>query len=349
MRHRLVDWLLLFTVSFEVISGLASFLVGKPEGRWLFIVHSVVGLSLPLLLVWKVRRVSPRLTPRRWTPAVLLSILTLLLIMLTIGSGLVWTSWQQPLGYPNGLNWHVIFGLLLLLSLGVHTWLHYRPLRKVDVLDRRNALRMLALPLGGLALWQSQAVANRQLNLPGAQRRFTGSREVGSFGGIGAFPVTIWMFDSPAPLSTERWRLQISGAVENPLTLTLPDLLALAPVERTVTLDCTGGWYSTQRWQGVPVGELLAQTHLHPEAVMLSVVSATGYRWSYPLAEADDLLLCTHVAGDALTHWHGAPLRLVAPGRRGFQWVKWVTEIRLLTRPDLGQWGVIFTSGLGQS
>ena len=54
MRPRLVDWLLLLTVSFEVVSGLTTFLVGRPEGRWLFVLHSVVGLSLPLL-------------PRTWT------------------------------------------------------------------------------------------------------------------------------------------------------------------------------------------------------------------------------------------------------------------------------------------
>jgi DMSO/TMAO reductase YedYZ molybdopterin-dependent catalytic subunit len=47
-----------------------------------------------------------------------------------------------------------------------------------------------------------------------------------------------------------------------------------------------------------------------------------------------------------LDHLHGAPLRLVAPGRRGFQWVKWVREVRVLNTPDWGQWGAIFVSGL---
>ena len=78
----------------------------------------------------------------------------------------------------------------------------------------------------------------------------------------------------------------------------------------------------------------------------VSFVSATGYRWSVPLAEAQTLLLATHVGGVPLDHGHGAPLRLVAPGRRGFQWVKWVNEIRVLDAPDLAQWGVIFSSGL---
>jgi DMSO/TMAO reductase YedYZ molybdopterin-dependent catalytic subunit len=78
----------------------------------------------------------------------------------------------------------------------------------------------------------------------------------------------------------------------------------------------------------------------------VSFVSATGYRWSVPLSEARSLMLATHVGGVALDHGHGAPLRLVAPGRRGFQWVKWVREVRVMEGEDLGQWAVIFTSGL---
>lgn len=346
MRPRLVDWLLLITVAFEVLSGLATFLVGRPEGEWLFVLHSIVGLSLPLLLWWKVRRVQPRLQPQRWSPTVPLSIAVLLLALLTVGTGIIWTSFQQPLGYPNGMNWHVIFGLALLLFLALHTWLRYRPLRRIDITDRRNALRFLALPLSGVLLWRAQDETNHRLGLPGADRRFTGSREVGSGEGLGAFPVTIWMLDRPSPIDLARWRLQITGAVTEPLSFTLPNLQALPSHEMEATLDCTGGWYSSQFWQGIQVADLLEEAELAPEAIAVSFVSVTGYRWSMPLAEARSLLLATHVDGDALTHWYGAPLRLVAPGRRGFQWVKWVTEVRVLTQPDLGQWSAIFTSGL---
>jgi DMSO/TMAO reductase YedYZ molybdopterin-dependent catalytic subunit len=33
---------------------------------------------------------------------------------------------------------------------------------------------------------------------------------------------------------------------------------------------------------------------------------------------------------------HGAPARLVAPGRRGFEWVKWVVRVELHDGPDPG-------------
>ena len=61
-------------------------------------------------------------------------------------------------------------------------------------------------------------------------------------------------------------------------------------------------------------------------------------------AEARDALLATHVGDEPLNHDHGAPVRLVAPGRRGFQWVKWIVAVELLTAPDFGQAIAIHTS-----
>jgi DMSO/TMAO reductase YedYZ molybdopterin-dependent catalytic subunit len=74
--------------------------------------------------------------------------------------------------------------------------------------------------------------------------------------------------------------------------------------------------------------------------------SVTGYRFSLPIEEARDALLATRVDGERLSHGHGYPLRLVAPGRRGFQWVKWVEEVRITRRRELGEWVAIFVSGL---
>jgi DMSO/TMAO reductase YedYZ molybdopterin-dependent catalytic subunit len=66
------------------------------------------------------------------------------------------------------------------------------------------------------------------------------------------------------------------------------------------------------------------------------VISHTGYRWSFDLRDARGLPLATSVGGEPLSHEHGAPVRLVAPGRRGFQWVKWVVRVELHDGPDPG-------------
>lgn len=61
--------------------------------------------------------------------------------------------------------------------------------------------------------------------------------------------------------------------------------------------------------------------------------SVTGYTRRYASKDFDNLMLATRIGGDPLWHGHGAPLRLVAPGRRGYDWVKWIDEIRLTDSP----------------
>jgi DMSO/TMAO reductase YedYZ molybdopterin-dependent catalytic subunit len=346
MRPRLVDWSLLVFVLFEAGSGLYSFLQGRPQNSWLFVLHGVIGMAIVLLLVWKLQRVWRRVADRRrWDRATWAAVAALVFVLLTIASGVMWTSLQWPLGYPNGMNWHVIFGLSLATFVVLHMLLRFKPLRRVDFVGRRTALSGLAVLATGGVLWATQKGVAQAAGLPGAQRRFTGSRAVGLQPGL-TFPVTMWMFDNPPAYAVETWQLNVTGSVARPLSLPAAALVQAPNQELAATLDCTGGWYTQQVWRGIPVAWLLEQAGPLTAASEVSFVSATGYRWSVPVDEAQSLILATHVGGTPLDHGHGAPLRLVAPGRRGFQWVKWVREVRVLDTPDWGQWGVIFSSGL---
>ena len=103
--------------------------------------------------------------------------------------------------------------------------------------------------------------------------------------------------------------------------------------ELVATLDCTGGFYTTQRWRGSSLGRVLDAAGVAAGARHVRVISHTGYRWSFSLDEARGMLLAT-ATDRPLSHGHGAPCRLVAPGRRGFQWVKWVVRIELHDDPD---------------
>ena len=160
-----------------------------------------------------------------------------------------------------------------------------------------------------------------------------GSYERSSFNG-NDFPTTSWVADTPRVLAPGEWRLEVAGLVERPAELTLDDLDA--GDELVATLDCTGGFYSRQRWRGIALERLLSQARPVGTATHLRVISHTGYRWGFGLGELDDLLLATHVGGEALSHGHGAPVRLVARDRRGFQWVKWVVRVELHDGPDGG-------------
>lgn len=110
----------------------------------------------------------------------------------------------------------------------------------------------------------------------------------------------------PRPLDPGASSLEVSGLVGQPLRLSLGEL---DPGDEAVaTLDCTGGFYSTQRWRGTSVAELVRRARAAPGARHLRIVSHTGYRWSFPIGEAERLLLATHVGDEPLSHEHGGPL-----------------------------------------
>jgi len=352
---RVVDASLLVAVVVLLATGLVSLVSGRPTGAWVFDVHAVAGLSTVVLLAWKLRRVRHRVAPDRLTVTRGLSVLLAAAATAALATGVWWVfGGGLDLGPWGLLNLHIGLGLAVPVLLVVHLRRRFSLPRREAVEDRRNALRYAALVGAGALAWQSQEATNRALDTAGADRRFTGSREDGSDDG-NRFPVTSWVADDPDPVDVEEWTLDVTGRAASERSLSYADLTPGASgeapdegaprSERRAVLDCTSGWYSEHDWEGVRVGDLLALVEPADGAAWVQFRSVTGYRFSLPIEEAGDALLATHVDGESLSHGHGAPARLVAPGRRGFQWVKWVGEVRLTRRRELGEWVAIFVSG----
>ncbi|MBO0868766.1 MAG: molybdopterin-dependent oxidoreductase, partial [Micromonosporaceae bacterium] len=203
--------------------------------------------------------------------------------------------------------------------------------RGAAVVDRRAALRAGAVV--GLATlgYGLDEVALRVTRAPGGHRRFTGSHPV-PLADPAAMPATSWI-DDPIPyIDIDRWRLTVvdpAGRREFALGDLPPDQTRVR-----ATLDCTSGWYAEREWSGIPVGALVAADR---GSRSLYVHSVTGYWIRYPVAEIGSLLLATRVADQPLLPGNGYPLRLVAPGRRGYWWVKWVDRIELDGTPPWWQ------------
>jgi molybdopterin-dependent oxidoreductase-like protein protein len=313
-------------------TGVLAFGVGSPgPARLVVAAHGAAGLGLLLLVPWKavvVRRAWRRPAGTRGTGGVSLGVATLLTLLtgvLHAGGGTGPWSWSA--GIPV-LHVHVAMGVATGALVLVHAWGRRQRPRATD-LDRRGLLRAGALGAGAVALWGAGEGLLRLTGAPGAERRATGSFDRGT-DDPAAMPVTQWISDvvpdSPATV------LELVGAGRR-VRVPVADL-DRGDVVRAV-LDCTGGWYAVQDWRGIRLDRLLAE-HLGgelPADGSVDVVSVTGFRRRLPLSEAGGLLLATHAADRPLSPGHGAPVRLVTPGRRGFWWVKWVERVEVVDAP----------------
>ena len=295
-------------------TGLVAQGLGTGWSRVATIAHGLVGLSFLLLVPWKSQMVRSGLRRRRkgavWSVALLVA------VVVTIASGLLqMTGTVRLIGPLTTMQVHIGAAVL---AVGLAAW-HYRrhPVRpRTTDLARRNLVRVASLTAGAgvvLAGWESVVGA---IGWPGGERRFTGSHERGS-GNPAAMPVTQWFTDTVPRL--DRMELTVAGR-----RLGSEDLAALPMETVEATLDCTSGWYSTQEWKGVRLDRLLGKV----DAASIEVRSVTGYGRRFPAADADRMWLAFEVGGAPLSAGHGYPARIVAPGRRGFWWVKWVESVR---------------------
>lgn len=336
MKTPWVNLLLLLLLIVQTVTGYFGLTGGRASGAWVLWLHGIVAYGLLLLLYFKSGVIFDAWQrKRKWTPRRAGFVVTLGLLLLVLLSGLLWT-FDGPiyLGGFSLVSLHIYLAVPLMLLMLWHSW-HMRFILRVrGATGRRLFVGGLAAALGGWLLWLTAGRLTAWAGWAGAQRRFTGSYEAGSFSDN--FPVVSWIGDRPPVIDTAAWALTIDGLVEQPLTVTDAEFFALPQQTLTAVLDCTGGWYAEQQWRGVQVGDLLALASVRPEAASVTFESLTGYQRRFSLAEVSGFLLAVGIVTDEdgadfvpLSAGHGYPLRLVAPERRGMEWVKWVTAVRL--------------------
>ena len=319
---RRVDLALGLLLVAGVLTGVAANTVGVDWPLDLIQLHAAAALAILLLAPWKyvvIRRGLRRPRRRRATKALSLSLAAFVLI--TIGSGLLHSTGRVEFAGPLTLmQIHVGAAIGALLAVAAHFLGHAVHPRRADA-DRRALLRLGVLGAGAAVAttaWDTGAAIGR---------RFTGSVPKP------ALEVTSWFDDGVPRIDPARWRLRVGAAGYD-----LAGLRALPHERRTAILDCTSGWYSEQDWDGVRLSALLAAAGVPVGAARsVEVRSATGYARWFGAGTLDDVWLVTAVGGSPLSYGHGFPARIVAPGRRGFWWVKWVTSIQPSTRPPWAQ------------
>jgi DMSO/TMAO reductase YedYZ molybdopterin-dependent catalytic subunit len=141
----------------------------------------------------------------------------------------------------------------------------------------------------------------------------------------------------------ENWRLRIEGLVAAPVRLTLEEFRALPQAERQNDIHCVTQWSRyDNRWQGVPVADLLAMARPKEEARFVSLTSYDGYTTNLSMEDfaRPENLFATHWEGTPLERQHGGPVRLVVPHLYFWKSPKWVTRVELLREDRPGFWEV---------
>lgn len=329
MSGAALDRLLAILLVAQLTTGLLSLRSGQPATAPLFALHGLLGGGLLVASVEKVRRsVGPAIRAGRWR-GLLLGGLLALLVAAALAGGFAWVASGRiwSIGPWTVLTLHVWAALAVVPILVFHLlprrWRLLRPRSPARPMSRRTFLAVAGVAALGAVAWGTANLLDR---VRGGARRFTGSRWLPD-GGIP--PPTTFYGEGTPFIDPGTWRLRTVGRVARPLELDLAALTALGTEDRTAVLDCTSGWVLRTGWRGVPLAAILDATGADADAAFVKVRSATG--WMVPLerGEIATALLATHVAGTPLPAANGAPLRLVAPGRRGLDWVKWVTEIEV--------------------
>jgi DMSO/TMAO reductase YedYZ molybdopterin-dependent catalytic subunit len=130
-------------------------------------------------------------------------------------------------------------------------------------------------------------------------------------------------------LDPARYRLQVTGKVDHPLSLTYDDLRCMPKAKTNVPLICSGYFVDVANWGGTPLAGVLEKAGVQPGATQISLVSADGY-WNLErldVATAPDNLLAYEWEGQTLPVLHGFPVRAVLPTEEGSKWVKWLVQI----------------------
>ena len=137
----------------------------------------------------------------------------------------------------------------------------------------------------------------------------------------------------------EQWTFQLSGAVDQPVSWTWGELLALPAETPTVDIHCVTAWSKLDTtWRGVSVDTLLEG--VETEAEYVSAWCDDGYRTNLPLEDvtAGQAWIAYAFGGEPLDPEHGGPARLLVPHLYFWKSAKWVRGLELLVEDCPGFW-----------
>lgn len=138
-----------------------------------------------------------------------------------------------------------------------------------------------------------------------------------------------------------QWDFTITGLVEKPVRLNWEEFNRLPHKEVVSDFHCVTRWSRfDNRWEGVPVTEVLRLVNVRPDARYALIHAEQDFTANLPLADLmrPESLFAFNHDGEPLTAEHGYPLRLVVPHLYAWKSVKWVRGIELTAEDQPGFW-----------
>ncbi len=143
------------------------------------------------------------------------------------------------------------------------------------------------------------------------------------------------------PVARGPWRLEVSGAVRRPLSLSLDELARLPGITQKVDHFCVEGWNARATWTGVRVSDLARLAQVTPDA---GYVDFAGFdkdyheSWDLESAMHPQTLVAYGMDGRMLGAAHGAPARLHSPVKLGYKNTKYLTRVVFMPSRNGGYW-----------
>jgi DMSO/TMAO reductase YedYZ molybdopterin-dependent catalytic subunit len=139
----------------------------------------------------------------------------------------------------------------------------------------------------------------------------------------------------------ETWTLEVSGEVEEPLSLTYEQLRELPATDVTTDIHCVTRWSRFDaEFKGVHWSELAKLCRPKPSARFAIAHAEQGFTANVPLAAIEDekALVVYEADGEPLTLEHGWPVRLFVPSKYFWKSAKWLRGIELSASDKPGFW-----------
>jgi DMSO/TMAO reductase YedYZ molybdopterin-dependent catalytic subunit len=142
---------------------------------------------------------------------------------------------------------------------------------------------------------------------------------------------------------TAKWRLDVGGLVEAPLSWSWTDFKAQSQATIVSDIHCVTAWSRfNNTWEGVATRHLLSLVRPKPEARFVIQHGYDGYSTNVPLEAfaGEDVLLATRWQGKPISREHGGPVRLVLPKLYFWKSAKWIGKLEFTAEDKPGFWEV---------